>query len=190
MKLGRPGFLLLLVGCALIPMGCDGDATVDVILATDLVGPVAPSAVRVELGSSPFLTRVVDASYSVTGADDLFAGVTVASFPAVPQDNYFLTVALEDAAGTEQLSRTLRLVVDGNKAVEVTMSQHCLATSCPGTAAPDLDTCVGGECVNQSCSSDFLSACPKQCVTDEACQTAADCPDARCVEGVCLTIGC
>jgi len=167
---------LLLVSCA---SGGEGlDLSVDV--RTDLVPGVEFTGVLV--------TREGDTRMAVASlADDYVSGQRVAEFDGLAASDFNVDVALVSPSGTV-IEREVAVQLRGDLAITVVMTRDCDGVECPGAAGPSATACLGGQCVDPSCTPETPELCP----TDE-CIGAEDCPapsqpcfEAACVFGVCF----
>lgn len=168
-----------------IVWGCAGnpghDLSVD--LRTDYVPAGEFVSYVVTLQGQPPVVGVANAF------QDFVGGVRVAEFEKVRTGAYEVRVDLLDAAGVTVASRTVSVAVSADTAVTLVITRSCRGVTCPASGDPATATsCLGGICVEPSCTPENPDRCP-----DPDCTTASDCGTppqsclaAQCVAGVCL----
>ncbi|MEM9072828.1 MAG: hypothetical protein AAGE52_30255, partial [Myxococcota bacterium] len=170
--------LLLLVACAGNP---GQDLSID--LRTDFVpGGDFFSYVVTMRGQTP--TRGVANTFQ-----DFVTGVRIAEYTGLAAGNYDVQVQLLDANGLTVAERGTTVSIQTDTAVTVVMTRSCQGISCPGPGdAESATACVGGECVNPTCTPETPESCPvAQCTTAEDCgRPPQSCFAARCTGGVCF----
>lgn len=187
MGVTKTGWFMVAGGLLLGLVGCSSEARLAVVVFTD-VAPESASTVLVEVASSPFQTFQEIQRTTLHGSEDLLGGIAAGAWPALPCGPYFVTVSLEDSAGAPVLSRTAFLSLESDLSFPISLSDRCRITDCPvGSGPSDQTECVGGMCVNESCSEQFLAACPTECVADDDCPLADPCGRSLCVDGACLS---
>ena len=157
-----------------------GEASLVVDVRTDLVPGVEFDGVRT-LASGRSDDRLAD------GSQPWFEGVRVAEFGDLSPGELTLTLEVR-SAGEVVVRRPLAVrLVRGVNAVTVAITRSCLNVRCPTGDDPTATACLGGRCVDPSCTDETLDACFERplCTSDESCPAAASCAVPRCVAGSC-----
>lgn len=105
----------------------------------------------------------------------------VAEVRDLPTDTLAVYVTLLGPRRVPVASRELVVQHSGDRAITVVLTSSCVGVVCPGPGGPERTTCVGGECVEPTCTD-----CVRQCVAAADCPASDLCGDARCVEGLCI----
>lgn len=181
---------LALVGCLLgsglgFGTGCaKGSASgrdLSVDLRTDLIAGVEFTAVEVTVDGMDAQLEAAD-----PGADYV-GGVRVGEFDDVPRGGVGVTVELSNPGGIV-IARRVAVQLENDTAITVVITRDCRGVECPGDGTASNTACLGGECVDPSCTPETPELCPM-----DDCAVPADCPDpvqscqqASCVFGRCL----
>jgi len=165
--------------------GCAGnpghDLSVD--LRTDFVPAGEFVSYVVTLEGQPPVVGVANAF------QDFVEGLRVAEFQKIKSGTYDVRVDLVDVAGVTVASRTVSTSVSADTAVTVVITRSCRGIVCPASDGPATATsCVGGVCVDPSCTPENPASCPtSECAGASDCGAPPQsCLTARCVAGVCL----
>jgi len=170
-------WLLLLSGCA------NEEGTLVVDLVTDLRPgvEVTASALTVFAGPDRATALHVGVSRALGPGDDLLGGQRIGEVDGVPYGPHLVRVELL-GPDAEPLVEGLALVdLDGPaEAVTIRITRDCVGVTCPGDGSPTALACLGGECVEPSCTPDTPELCPAP-----ECEADADCPGDGCLQGSC-----
>jgi alpha-tubulin suppressor-like RCC1 family protein len=152
-------------------------------LRTDYVGGVEARLARVQLltadGETPI--RTVETPLI---EEDLTDGVRIAELADLSGGEYRVVVALEGL--TRVPVRTIRVTLETSRAVTVLITRDCQTVTCPMDDASPLTECLGGLCVDPTCTPEDPASCPDaECSADTDCTTTVACASPLCVEGVC-----
>ncbi len=154
-----------------------GEALVDV--RTDLVPGVEFDAIVTRIGEREVRAGVID-------SEDYGAGVRVAEIRDLETGPQVVTVALE-FRGAVVVSRRIRFTVATVTGVTAVFTRDCRHVTCGEEEDPDVAACLGGACVDVSCTPENPDTCTSGgCVTDSDCTSASACTVGRCVAGACL----
>lgn len=168
--------MLMVAGCA-----SEGELVVD--LVTDLRPGVEIVSAVAEVYAGPQRGEVIGATAPrpMTADLDLVGGTRVGQLSGVPFGAHLVRVSLQDAAGEEVAEGLVVVSLDAPaRAVTVRVTRDCLDVSCPGDGSPTAVACLGGACVEPTCSPETPETCP-----EPECAADADCPSDRCVVGRC-----
>ncbi len=164
-------------GCAK-GSGTGFDVSVD--LRTDLVPGVEFTAVQVRLEGE---TTTLEPAHPER---DYLEGVRVAEFEGVSGGAIELIVDVSNGSGVV-VSRRVAVTVQNDTAVTVVITRDCRGVECPGDGSTSNTACLGGECVDPSCTPETPELCPTA-----DCTVAADCdaPMQACLEANCIVGRC
>jgi len=170
----------------LLASGCsDGGHELLVQVKTDLVPGIEFATVRAEAFTHGRQER--DAMLN----DDFIAGIRVAEYDGLASGDYVVQVELLDAMGAVVMARLTRLSLSSDYGLTVLMTRDCAGVTCPGSGDPATATaCLGGRCVDETCSPEAPASCPApECMADGDCAATAACATGRCIEGACFVDG-
>jgi len=173
-----PALLLFLTACT-------GPGEIVVDLRTDLVPGIEVTGVETSLDDGPPVAHVPNAE------GDYLRGVRIASFASVEPGTHRLEVRL--VRGTDEVVvRPVTVRVEGTTGVTVVITRDCQGVTCPAAAGNPMEVaCLGGMCVDPSCTPETPEACPvPACTVDADCPVSELCTTSACVEGVCLNSEC
>lgn len=174
----------LFVLCTLLACKTGEDAqSVRVDLKTDFVSGVEFDSLRVQFGDGD-LAESQDRINR--GADDFLRGQRVAS-AQVSEGQLPITITLYRSLEPVISRRVNAQITPGINVAPVVISRSCEGVACPN-ADPALESCLGGRCVDPSCTSATPEFCPPpQCTDDVDCESVA-CATPRCTDSVCFSI--
>lgn len=155
-------------------------------LRTDYAPGVEVDAARVEITQGAETLASEDRVLEV--GEDYVAGVRLAEVAGLTTGDYRVTVTLFSSGATRAVRRIALSHPGGRFAVTALISRSCLDVSCPmdGEDA-SLSECVGGRCVEETCTAETPESCPApECTDASGCPPSTDCTQAACVDGVCL----
>lgn len=191
---------LALLASAILLTACDPPSPIMLVdLRTDLQPGVEFTEIVVELSQVPLPPIGIDqtsvvARGTVAMTDEFLATPgRVAELADHPAGSYELRVSLlARAPGASEpsvfIARRVLVELRENLIVTVLITRSCVDVVCPRDGdEPSLTECLGGECVDPSCSPETPELCPPP-----ACESDADCPDRvlacevpQCIEGAC-----
>jgi len=189
--------ILAILGTLTVGAGCTKDEAELLVRArTDYVPGIEFVATRVEVRAlaGDEIGGVLDIVETVAEtSDDFEEGVRIAELAGLTPGTYLLRTELLGPGGALQAERLVRVVVDtGTLAITVVVTRDCESVVCPGVGDdPTFLACLGGRCVDPTCTEETPEACPvPECTGDSECGApAVACARARCVSGVCLDFG-
>ncbi|MFK7991752.1 MAG: RCC1 domain-containing protein [Sandaracinaceae bacterium] len=167
----------------LILSGCGEDQTLIVNVLTDFTRGRDFTSVRTEL--LPIGGTVEEEETRVVEAAARLAAFRVAELTDVPTGEWMVRATLLDEAGSPVSSGRVQIQLrNAPQTVTVVITRDCVGVMCDGQAV-----CVGGECVDPTCSPEQPDACPDMCSSDDACVTSGpDCVVGQCAEGICFEV--
>lgn len=158
--------------------GCSSDGRLLVDVRTDLVPGVEFDRVVVDVGGSSG-----GDSRAASLGDDFVAGVRVADIAGSGEVRF---EARLERRGVVIAQRPAQVRVSGTVGVTLTISRDCRGVACPTGGDPTAEACVGGACVDPSCTEETPDACEPECELASDCPTGATCATPVCRGGVCL----
>ncbi|RLD03045.1 MAG: hypothetical protein DRI65_13740, partial [Chloroflexota bacterium] len=166
-------------------VACEGPSDLELIvdLKTDYIGRVEVNKVRVSLFDAEGALVVRNAD-TVIVRENLTDGLRIAELGMLAPGDYRIEVQLAGSAPVPQ--RVVRVSLKSSSAATVVVTRDCLDILCPGTGTSSLTQCLGGTCVDPTCSPETPEACPPaECSNDSDCLSSVACAAAACVGGVC-----
>lgn len=168
--------VLFLVACA------PADGALVVELRTDYVVGTEVAEVQTVLRRDDGVVARAD----VAAATDAFEGQRIAEFGGIHPGSYLAEVALLDPSGETTASRTIAVEFQHSLAVTAVITRSCQGVLCPEASDPAATECLGGRCVDPSCTPETPELCgAPSCATDEECAPSS-CEEAVCYAGTCL----
>ncbi len=178
----RPGVsryfpIVVVVTC----VGCAADDTLVIDLVTDLRAGVEWDGARVFVDGALQDEKLADAGGDYVVGERIFEGL-------VESGQHRVEVVLSND-GFETIRRPAQVRVSGTTGVTIVVSRECRSVSCP-VEDPALEACLGGVCVEPSCTPETPELCPApECTSDTDCGGAGvGCASTRCVEGSCIEV--
>jgi len=166
-------------------LGCVEEGSILVVdLQTDLISGAEFSYVESRL--EPHAGGSVDqTTHGAPASTDYFTAQRVALFENIQPGRYLLTVDLVRSTGVVAVTRTVDILLDGNFSLSVIATRSCENVECG-----DTQTCASGRCVDPRCSPSTPELCPEPvCTAPSDCPAPiAECAEAACVAGECLTV--
>lgn len=174
----RRGLAAAVVGG--LALGCANAPEIAVELRTDLVAGVEFDAVRTSLDGLDAPRRAARLG------EDFVRSLRVAEFPSLAPGLHAVTLDVLDGR-TVVLSRRVTVRLEGSLIVSVVATRDCRGVVCPTSDAPGATECLGGACVEPSCSAEDRASCPMaECRTNDGCPRSAPCVVPLCAAGVCF----
>ncbi len=168
-----------MLGAAMILAACEGSPHVAVDLRTDYLPRLEFDSIVVAIDGGEVRTARPE-----DGADYV-GGARVADLP-IGAGSRALTLRLE-RAGVEVARRTVLVEVERSVAVTVVLTRDCEDVTCDAPTAT-AQACLGGRCVDATCTPENPIACPgSACTTSAECAAGlSPCAVSRCEEGTCF----
>ncbi len=166
----------LLAACA----GSDGNE-VSVDVRTDFIPSVEFDTVLVDANGG------MAEALSVNFSQDFVRGVRVAELSNLSNGRHEINVRLMDGEDIVA-ERGVPVTLSGDLAITVILTRDCGGVSCPGAGDASATACLGGRCVDPSCTPETPENCPvDECSSGDDCPAAAqECLAAQCIFGNCL----
>lgn len=171
-------FLALAVSAACA--GSDGNE-VSVDVRTDFIPAVEFDTVLVDANGGTAQATTVNFS------QDFVRGVRVAELSNLSNGRHEINVQLMN--GDDIVAeRGVPVTLSGDLAITVILTRDCGGVSCPGAGDASATACLGGRCVDPSCTPETPENCPvDECTAADDCPAPAqDCLAAQCIFGTCL----
>lgn len=168
--------LFALAACA----GSDGNE-VSVDVRTDWIPAVEFDTVLVRANAG------TPESTTVNFSQDFVRGVRVAELSNLSNGRQEINVQLVER-GEVVAERSVPVTLSGDLAITVILTRDCNGVSCPGAGDASATACLGGRCIDPTCTPETPENCPvDECTTSDDCPTARqDCQAAQCIFGTCL----
>jgi len=152
-------------------------------LKTDYVGGAEVNMARVSLFDQEGAAVIRNTDTRLV-KEDLTEGLRIGELSGLTPGDYRIEVELAGAVSVPQ--RVVRVSMTASFAVTVVVTRDCLEVVCPMTGAPTQTQCVGGTCVDPTCTPETPESCPAaECSSDGECSSSVACAEAACVGGVC-----
>lgn len=164
--------------------GCEASGHAVVVdVRTDLSPGIEFDGVRVRLDGRPAGETLV------TPGADYARGVRAAELADVASGPHELEVELV-RDGSVELARVVLVQVRAATSATITLTRDCRGVACPlASDAPSLLACVGGRCVDPSCTDETPELCAPECAADTDCTPpVVPCLAPRCAAGACLDV--
>lgn len=172
-----------------LALGCAPTAaSLTIQLTSDMTPGLELDAARVTLTHDDGTAIGAPVLVTLAPGRSLGRPTRLALFDALGPETYRVGVVLS-RAGRDVQSRALRVHVDGAVVRTLLMTRDCGGVACPGTGDPSAVACLGGRCVDPSCTEEDPTACgPRACTSDGDCPASAvACAPSRCSgSGVCV----
>lgn len=168
---------------ALVLISCDDGPELIVNVLTDFVPGREFTSVRTEVlpvgETSPASTveRVVD-------FDPGLEAFRAAELGDLAQGTWLVRTTLLDVTGARVASGRVLVELGARTIVTVPITRNCLGVMCG-----PMEVCVAGQCVDERCSVENLTACGGTCSVDGDCTSSGPaCVVGRCGEGICFEV--
>ena len=172
MERARIGSVVLVLAL----LGCAEGTTLAVDLKTDFIPTVDFIGTRVTVVDTE-LPPVAEFAFG----GDILEGHRVAELLDVPLGNHLVSVELLDDRGLVVHDQQLSVQLDGPTAVTMLVTR-----SCQGIFCEDGLTCVGGACVDPSCSEEGAD-CEGACTEASECEgDTGECMGFACISNFCF----
>jgi hypothetical protein len=178
MDVRRAGWVVLF-----LLAGCTSGNELAVDVRTDLVPGVEFDGVRVTVEGQAPVERLA------RSGEDYGAPRRVAELTGLAPGRHVFQVELVQD-GRPVLQRRVSVRLEGNLIVVVVLSRDCRGVMCPRDGDDPTETeCLGGRCVDPSCSEVDPALCgDAECTGASDCAPSAACVMPACVEGACLEL--
>ncbi len=186
-----------LAALATLALACEAPRPVMLVdLRTDLQAGAEYDEIVVELSQLPLPPGGIDEGAVVArrdaamGDDYLSRPGRVAEIADRPPGSYEVRVSLlvhDGAAETRVIARRVLVDFRENLIVTVLITRSCVGVECPREGDDLTHTeCLGGECVDPTCSPETPEACPPACTSDADCpERVLACETPQCIDGAC-----